>query len=166
MARLTKKDLKNLLKECLREIMLEEGLIVKTNESSKKPQINNNSNIPLNEQKKQLRQKILSMQEDSTTGITGNVIESIDNPMLLENINKLANGAGNGNSKQANLFAQLLADTAVTTLQKQNVPGEHGGVVLESLNAYSEEQQEADLEQLSGLGDMSHWAKVAFSKKQ
>jgi hypothetical protein len=155
MARLTKKDLKNLFKECLREILLEEGLIASSNN---RPIVSENKKLDRNLLRDKIRQQVSDDNED--------IVSSINNQGLLENIKHIASDVGAG-SKNANLYAQILADTAMTTLQDQNIPGETGGVRLEGLNVYTKEQAIKDSESLQTLssGDLGQWAKIAFSKK-
>jgi len=141
MARLTKKDLKAILKECLREILKEEGMIGGSTHSTQ--QIKTESN---------------------RTNISNTSVRH--NP-LLENVNLLAKVTG---GKKSDLYAQILADTATTTLLAQKEPNMQGMTNLPEF--YTEEQIASDsesiqqlTEQFSATGDMSHWAKLAFAKK-
>lgn len=145
MARLTKKDFKGLLKECLREILLEEGMIGSTSSANK---------LVVSENKQLNRNNLKN----------NKLVEEpkINNPVLMENIQRLSSAAG----EKASLYAKLLEDTAVTTLQEQNLPGEKGAIKVESV--YTEEHLQEDLSALQGLsddGNISKWAQIAFSKK-
>jgi len=143
MARLTKKDLKSILKECLKEILKEEGLIGLQQNN----QTVNQNNLPLNKK------------NDFT----------MKNKALMENVGMLANVVSKDKS---NLYTQILADTAMTTLQEQKDPTMLSGMVP-AQEFYSEEQVIQDTEsiqklteQFSSAGDITHWAKLAFAKKE
>lgn len=150
MARLTKKDLKLILKECLREILLEEGIIgeQKNNIVARQNSYNynnNNNNLPVQSQ------------------------QNLAKKALLENVNMLANATG----EKSSMYADILADTAMTTLQAQNQLEPRGRSMPVVQEFYSEEQADQDAqsihqltEQFSSVGDMSHWARLAFAKKE
>lgn len=139
--KLTKKELKSILKECMREIMQEEGML---------------STKSLNESRQPLNQQ-------------SNPNVPKQNNMLLEKVNNLASQLSIGtDGKNKSMFAEILADTAMNTLQKQMEPGMRGVSGLINESTYSEQQldQEIDtLTQFSTSGNTSDWAKIAFGGK-
>jgi hypothetical protein len=151
MARLTRKDLKNLLKECLLEILREEKILAPLKENL----VTNNNKHVLNENPYNNQQK-------------SNVLPiNNKNSALIETVQTVANAFGSKSS----MFADLLADTAMTTLQAQRnggLPGDRlgEGMILES---FVEAEQKNDVQSLQNLapdGDVKKWAKFAFAKKE
>ena len=149
MARLTRKDLKSLLKECLLEILKEEKILAPLKENitaNNKPILNENPYI--------------SQQKSNGLPINNK------NSALIETVQTVASAFGSKSS----MFADLLADTAMTTLQAQRnggLPGDRlgEGMILES---FVEAEQKSDVQTLQNLapdGDVKKWAKFAFAKK-
>ena len=151
MARLRREDLKKLLKECLLEILTEEKLLIPLKEN-----IATNNKILLNDN------PYTSQQSKINTLPTNN-----KNSALIESVQSVANAFGS----KSGMFADLLADTAMTTLQAQRNGGGPGdrlgdGMILES---FVEEEQKNDTNALQTLapdGDVKKWAKFAFAKKE
>jgi hypothetical protein len=156
----TKTEFKALLKECLKEVLEEEGLLKNTKEHSYK---RNSANEMIATKTSIPENKI----EEEKNGV---------NPLLMEKVEQLSNSISNGNKEQNDLMRKIFADTALTTLQEQLVPGDSLGMYdpteLVSAKASNititknkSNTNHDDLKALSVDGDVSRWAKVAFSKK-
>lgn len=165
MARLTKKELKNILKECLVEILREDNVLSSLKENINKSKNNiNQNNITKRkltlEEKNRLKNQLTDDSEDNSRSN----IKNINNSVLVENIAALSEAVGSINGKK-DLFADILADTAATTYQKQAEYGVRGTVLLEE--NYSNDEMEKEISTLQDIagGDLNHWAKVAFNKK-
>jgi hypothetical protein len=151
MARLKREDLKKLLKECLLEILREEKMLAPLKENF----------VPSNE-KVVLNGNPYAGQQKPNVLPTNN-----KNSALIESVQSVANAFGS----KSGMFADLLADTAMTTLQAQRnggLPGDRlgDGMILES---FVEEEQKNDTNALQSLapdGDVKKWAKFAFAKKE
>jgi len=151
MARLRREDLKKLLKECLLEILTEEKLLVPLKEN-----IATNNKILLNDNPYTSQQPKINILPTNNK-----------NSALIESVQSVANAFGS----KSGMFADLLADTAMTTLQAQRnggLPGDRlgDGMILES---FVEEEQKNDTNALQTLapdGDVKKWAKFAFAKKE
>lgn len=172
--KLTKKDLKSVLKECLREILLEEGVIVKEAVSRGT--------------RKTLREESEDEQPSARSNIVKQAQASGINPLLLERIN---NVVGNSDGDPAkSMYEKIFFDTAMTTLQSQESAGHsvlHGGgsystpaaaaaalslteVVDRSMpTPYTTAAQplasKDQLKDMAPAGDTKLWAKIAFAKK-
>lgn len=152
MARLTKKDLKSILKECLREILKEEGIVL----SEQKNHVGNTRFAPAPE-----------MMPEAP----------IQNNRLLETINQTADRFAVKGNGEADMMRQILADTAATTLQAQNAAGHAVGSYGAGSGAgdmgsfdmpaspQQQAQERAELSKLSQDGDIGRWAKLAFAGK-
>jgi hypothetical protein len=154
-ARLTKKDLKAILKECLREILKEEGIVL--SEQKSHGGVGNTRYAPAPEMKPEA---------------------PIQNNRLLETVNQTADRFAVKGNGEADMMRQILADTAATTLQTQNAAGHAvgangSGAPMGDMGAGYEmptspqqaAQERAELSELSHEGDIGRWAKVAFAGK-
>ena len=152
MARLKREDLKKLLKECLLEILREEKILSPLKENF----VTNNNKTLLNENPYTAQQPKINVLPTNNK-----------NSALIESVQSVANAFGS----KSGMFADLLADTAMTTLQAQRNGGGPGdrlgdGMILES---FVEEEQKNDTNALQTLapdGDVKKWAKFAFAKKE
>jgi len=149
MAKITRGELKKILKECLREILKEEGMLVEAKKRQPAP-----AATPTGERtaiRKELRQRM-------------NSEAHVANPRLMEHVNSLA--AAVGDSSKVDMMRTLLEDTANTTLQEQLEMG--SGVARGLVLPPTEKQTREDLEAVQSLaldGDVTHWAKIAFANK-
>jgi cytolysin (calcineurin-like family phosphatase) len=165
MAKITKKQLKGILKECLKEILQEEGILLSETVSSR------GQKGKAAAHRAYARDLISSeQQEESSTGIT--------NPRLQEHVNGLADSLGSTGNADNEMFRNILADTALNTLQKQQDAGHSvgaasGGAVAagdvtsllsEGSSAGAVTQTDrSQLQELSHEGDTSRWAALAFA---
>lgn len=159
MAKLTKKELKQVLKECIREIFKEEGIVLA--EGATATAIKNNRIAA--------PETVYHEQQETEA--------PIQNSRLMETVNSIANSFSVKGDKEADLFRSILADTAATTLQEQQGAGHSvgqqgsSGLISELATAsipVSSQQVQSDRSELSSLshgGDISRWAKVAFAGK-
>jgi hypothetical protein len=184
--KLSKKELKAILKECLREIMEEEGLMLEASgRPSKTSAAKRISGVSLPErEEKTFSNNAPALPSDMMDGV---------NPLLLERVN---NAVGTIGSDAKDMFQKIFLDTAVTTLQSQEGAGHsvlQGGSSYSSptaaaaalsmaetlsLDSHSSQthseavsspslllEQHKQLESMAPAGDMKLWAKIAFSKK-
>jgi hypothetical protein len=155
-------EFKQLLKECLLEILTEEPVIQsKLNEAknivSKNQQRASNNGNPIKEIKaKQILRSMVGADDDNNENV-----DSFDNPVMMEHINMIAAGAAGGNKKQAELMKSIFADTALNTLpnQKEIAKGVAVGSTMGDMNT-----EGVNLDSLFHEGDMTRWANVAFKK--
>ena len=141
MAKLSKKLLKEIVKECLVEI-LAEGLAggdsLQLTESI--------SNVKSNPNKKRIPSSIQKMMPP----------KKVKNSNFENNINETIR-----NTTQDPIMAEILADTAKTTLQEQ-INAEGAGHKPMGNDAASRTVASNDLEDLFG-GASNNWAQLAFS---
>jgi len=168
MARLTKSGLKAILKEtlkeCIREILVEEPQIFENQLKMASNIQKTNPAAPTRkvENPRQVAQDLVAKSFADENNSFG-----LENSMLAENINSIAASFGiGGDSSQQDLMKEIFTDTAVTTLQQQHEIGMTGGTIPMNLPATEEQakEDEESLKKLSVCGDMSRWAKVAFAK--
>lgn len=150
MARLTKKELKGILKECLREILKEEGILLAeagtTNQQSRPA---------------------------AKEGVTPSN-QPVTNTRLMETVSTLSGRFAGKGKKETTLMQRIFSDTAATTLQEQQASGHSvgagaGGMPTDvgDISMPSTPQRQAqdtnDLQSLSHQGDVGRWAQVAFA---
>ncbi len=136
--KMTKSQLKVLMKECLSEL-IEEGAFDK--------------------RLSQLTESKFSSMGSSTTGTSATNSGGV-NPKIIEAVNTLTMGRKN----QKGLFQELLMETALTSLQTQLETASgllENSVQVDSPNSIKEQQ----LVNLAG-GNPMRWAKAAFGGKQ
>ena len=93
-------------------------------------------------------------------------VEEIANQNLAQTIRNLSEGSNVGGVSKG-MFAELLMDTATNTLQNQLREEKDANGMFLGGDGISAEQAMTDINQLEMLagGDISRWAKSAFSKK-
>ena len=68
-----------------------------------------------------------------------------------------------GDSKMADAYASIFADTAVNTLPNM-LAGEGSGIGSRRAEQLTESVNSEQLQNMAVAGDVSRWAKVAFGK--
>lgn len=152
MARLTKETLKGIFKECLREILKEEGIIQNLKE-----------NVKFSRSPSPMLNESVDDDGDDDQPQLNNEQEAV----MLESIRSLSRGMGHS-GKNANLYAELLADTALKTLPEQmssDMTSQGKTGIPEVYTKKAQEKDMADLKSLTGGADLTRWSKVAFAKK-
>jgi len=142
MAKVSKSLLKEIVKECLVEI-LAEGL-------------SNGDSADLNES----IQKSVQHRKSSSSRIMKNMLpprEKVANENFQENARKVIS-----NVTSDPVMADLLADTAQTTLQEQNSADSSNRFAGKATDVASKIVSESDPEELFG-GAASKWSQLAFS---
>lgn len=140
MAKLTKSDLKKIMKECLVEILEENGLsLVSESTTPTQPKVD----------------PLVSPPAPSAPA------RPIENAMLKENVNLLAGSIGITNPDKQDIFASIFEDTALHTLQEQREHGQ-GAIPTVPVNPAAIEKEVKQLEELSVDGDIGRWAQVAL----
>lgn len=160
--KVTKGQLKSLLKECIKEL-LDEGAF------------NNALEEVLTEASAQQTQQPMTghqvMREQSKDLSVGN-FENPNERLTALSKQMAAQVAGNSSPQQKAILENIFADTAATTLQEQPMgSGGAGGNMRNLLGEpqVSEQQQQVDMNQLQALsmgGDISRWAQAAFANKK
>lgn len=169
MAKLTKKELKGVLKECLKEILQEEGILLAEGQS-----VSSRSSESSTKTKRPVSSDIV--------GATSNSYQNSEpqHDPLKEMVKNVSSEFSNPN--EASLMEKIFADTATTTLMTQQSAGHAvsgggyssgGGGYMSALHeavgnssehtAQASQQDEQELSSLSFQGDIGRWAKVAFA---
>jgi hypothetical protein len=158
MAKLTKSELKKVFKEaireCLQEIIAENSQLVEAIAPKQPKTITETKKISSAESKR-IAQGLVSQAmvderpEDNSP---------IENPMLIETVNSVANSMTQHDQGKADMMRNILADTAKTTLQEQNSQVGAAGAQPPEVNVES-------IKELSPNGDTKRWAKIALAKK-
>ena len=187
--KLTKGEFKAMIKECIKELITEGAFDTVLAESMQKPVASGGQRKVLPAGKKSTPQprsadpmfqqrvreaarRMVSESDDYRYGnfygeAQGLVAEEAPvAPGLQRLVESTATSMAKGNPALANQYAAILADTAVNTLPKQmaNDPSRSGYSGLAGLGAHAqvEKVQEQDLQNMAPMGDMSHWAALAF----
>lgn len=159
MAKLTKKELKGLLKECLLEILNEENIL---------PALKESYAVDANSQPSVQRASVNDLVAANTNTPAENSEDMRQSQLVRENVGSLAALAGNG--KDSALYESILADTALTTYQTQlSDPefkkGSSGVYIPEHVSREQEAKDKQEIENLVPGQDIGRWAQVAFGKK-
>lgn len=177
--KMTKSDFKGLIKECIREL-IQEGAFNEVGsviaENAKPSTSIRAAAKDLVQQKKNpvdvARARNLAARMAGYDDLTP---ESSDAPSapINENLKKLiettSSQMGKGDSKAANAYAAILADTAMNTLPQQMAQdtsrgGGYGALAAASMQGVQEKVAPRELQAIAPSGDVSHWAKLAFGK--
>jgi hypothetical protein len=177
--KMTKTQFKNMVKECLLEI-IKEGQIHEIatsqhNSSANHASYSASSAYDRERIRSSIRNAVLEnpvdhgdmsngfnypLQHDSAGYNMGS-----NQKMLIEN---MAMNMAKGNSQHAATYAAIFADTAINTIPKQAAAGDTqgaGGLMGASHGNMTEIVSEQGLQKLAG-GDMARWATVAFGGKK
>ena len=144
MARLTKEILKSLMRECIEEIFEEKNLVLMKEGARAAPVAPAPAARPTAQPEAPAERPARR-----------------ENPMLVENINRLASSLAITSPDKQSLYADIFADTAANTLQEQVEPGKGNVQAIEVTPEVMEKEVE-QLEHLSIDGDIGRWAAVAF----
>lgn len=140
MAKLTKNELKSILKECLKEILHEEGILLAEGSA-------------------------VSRKEETEQTQRQNAAKT----RLFEHVNSVASNFGESDVMRK-IFEDTAITTLQKQEANGHSVGLAGGASVPMLSEVaSVEQVKQDKQQLSNLsfgGDISRWAKVAFANKQ
>jgi hypothetical protein len=151
--KMTKQDLKNLMKECLRELIAEGAFSKALLETNKKQ--GNGVAQPTG-----IYTLPPTNSNDGLINNNNNNNEEQINPNLIRTIKAASSLITRGDPKQSKIMENILLDTATTTLQKQLAgEGQGGGIPA------TPEETRADETQLKMLG-AQNWARLAFNDKQ
>ncbi len=159
MAQVTKKELKAILKECLQEILKEQGVVLAESTSRN----GNTSRVSADD-------IVTTENKRPPTVVTP----------LMETVDRVAAPFALKGGAEADMMRSILADTAATTLQEQQAHGHSVGqgagvgaggmpVVVGDIAMPTSPQQVAkergELSSLISGGDTTMWAKIAFASK-
>jgi hypothetical protein len=164
--KLTKTDLKKILKECLIEIFQENPAMLVVSEGRSqvtRKKVNGNliKEIPTTNTTTANR-PIAEDNNDNNLSSSSR----INNPSLRESVDLITRQLSQGSSSNSDLIRRALEDTALTTLQNQlggpsGMSLAEGGTGNASPEILAQEQQE--LKALAVDGDLGRWAKIALA---
>jgi hypothetical protein len=175
--KLTKTEFKSMIKECIRELVKEGAFNeVLTEEISNavksNPRVASNDMVSKKNPVDVARARSLAARMAGYNEFSGNSEEVSDMPMN-ENLKKLiettSSQMSKGDSKAANAYAAILADTAINTLPQQMAQdpsrnGGYGAMAAAGMQGVQEKVAPQELQAIAPSGDVSHWAKLAFGK--
>lgn len=177
--KMTKSDFKGLIKECIRELIKEGAFNEVANVMAENVKPNSSIRIAARDmiEKKNpvdtARARNLAARMAGYDDFVPESSEMNSSMPINENLKKLiettSNQMGKGDSKAANAYAAILADTAMNTLPQQMAQdtsrgGGYGAMAAASMQGAQEKVAPQDLQAIAPSGDMSHWAKLAFGK--
>lgn len=184
--KLNKSEFKNMIKECIRELVdegafnevLKENIVpALTQTQVKRPAAKDlvQEKDPIKKARAQAMARRIAGY-DEYAGLS-NIPEDVSagqsapiNDNLKRLIESTANQMSKGDSKAANAYAAIFADTAMNTLPQQlaNDPGSSGGfgsLAAAAMQGAQEKVTETELKSLAPTGDMTRWAKIALGTK-
>ena len=176
---MTKADFKGIIKECIRELVKEGAFTEALTEGVKQPVTKEQSSFRAAAQElisnaPKVDPEKLKAQAAQMSGYYEGAESTPDARPINSHVKKLieatANEMGKGNSKLSNAYAAIFEDTAIHTLPQQMANETSGGSGMGAMQAAGMRNQEekvapAQLEAMAVEGDMSRWARVAFSGK-
>ena len=176
--KMTKNDFKGLIKECIREL-IKEGAF---NEVATVMAENTNPTSSVRAAARDMINQKNPVDTARARGLAARMAgydeytpETSDMPSapMNENLKKLIEATssqmGKGDSKAANAYAAILADTAMNTLPQQMAQdpsrnGGYGAMAAAGMQGVQEKVAPQELQAIAPSGDVSHWAKLAFGK--
>jgi hypothetical protein len=188
--KLNKSEFKNMIKECIRELVdegafnevLKENIVpvitqARAEASNKRVAARDivQAKDPIKKAEAQAMARRIAGY-DEMSGLS-NIPENSSvehsapiNDNLKRLIESTANQMSKGDSKAANAYAAIFADTAMNTLPQQlaNDPGSSGGfgsLAASAMQGAQEKVTETQLQSLAPTGDMTRWAKIALGNK-
>jgi len=153
--KLTKKELKSILKECLLEIFQD--------------QLNQPSPKKSGAELTSVMSEVLIPRSPTNTPLPPQQlpVSKIQNPGLQERVNNVADTLSIHDPSKAEMYRAILEDTALNTLQRQHEMGALGasGFSVGPVTAADAASDQAQLKSIAPGGDVSLWAKIAFGNK-
>jgi hypothetical protein len=186
--KLTKADFKSIIKECITELIKDGSFNEVLRESM---QDLGNTPLPAAAPKRKSAQDLLTANpvnsamaraaaarmtgydDYNVPGMNSDDLSEMTNMPVNQNVLKLvettAAQISKGDSKSANAYAAILADTAMNTLPQQMAQdpsrgGGYGALAAAGMQGHQEKVAPQELQAIAPSGDMSHWAKLAFGK--
>jgi len=180
--KLTKTEFKAMIKECIRELVKEGAFnevlteevsnAVKTNRVASGDMISKKNPVDV------ARARSLAARVAGYNDFGGNSEDTSDIPMsttmpMNESLKKLiettSSQMSKGDSKAANAYAAILADTAINTLPQQmsqdpSRGSGYGALAAANMQNVQEKVAPKELQAIAPQGDIGHWAKLAFGK--
>jgi hypothetical protein len=181
--KMTKSDFKGMIKECIRELIKEgafnDAYIMSesaraastTNRTASNDMVSQKN--PVDVARARAAAARMAGYDDMGLGASENANVPTSSAPINQNMKKLVEAASTqmskGDSKMANAYAAILADTAMHTLPQQMAqdPSRNGGYGAMAAAGMQSEQEKVNPEQLQAIapaGDLGHWAKLAFGK--
>src|SRR5574337_2218873 len=147
--KLTKSEFKEMLKECILELVSEGKLPL--------GQLTEATDNHHHHQYPQRQTAAVGVEQESYT----------ENNNLNQAVKATAMAIAKGNARQASMFEKVIMDTAMTTLQEKLLAERSagGGGGYAGLPA-TPEQKELDQAQLNSFAGKNIWAKLAFGGKK
>lgn len=180
--KLTKTEFKSMIKECIRELVKEgafnEVLTEEISNVAKSTRVASSDMVSKKNPIDVARARSLAARMAGYNDFGGNSEDMSDIPMnttmpMNENLKKLiettSSQMGKGDTKAANAYAAILADTAIHTLPQQmsqdtSRGGGYGALAAASMQGIQEKVAPKELQAIAPQGDVTHWAKLAFGK--
>lgn len=179
--KMTKSDFKGMIKECIREL-IKEGAFNDASIMSESARASSATNRtasndmvsqknPVDVARARSAAARIAGYDDMGLGASENI--PTHTAPMNQNMKNLVEAASTqmskGDSKMANAYAAILADTAMHTLPQQMAqdPSRNGGYGAMAAAGMQSEQEKVAPEQLQAIapsGDLGHWAKLAFGK--
>jgi len=153
--KMTKKDLKLMMKECIVELIQEGAFNHVGSTSTMMPQ----------------PQQMINPMLMGNNPFTGMPMQQQQNPATQMEVfakqaaAQYAQQFGGSNPAQANMFQHIFEDTIKNTLPQQAMSTEKfpGQEIL--TETFGEQEVRQDVKKLEKVGDVSRWAKLAFSQR-
>lgn len=180
--KLTKTEFKSMIKECIRELVKEgafnEVITEEVSSVSKSTRVASNDMVAKKNPIDIARARNAAARMAGYNDFIGNPDDISDVPTsttmpMNEGLKKLiettSSQMSKGDSKAANAYAAILADTAMNTLPQQMAQdpsrgGGYGALAAAGMQGAQEKVAPQELQAIAPQGDVSHWAKLAFGK--
>lgn len=174
--KLTKTEFKSMIKECIRELVKEgafnEVLSEEVSNVAKSNRIASRDMVSTKNPTDVAKARMLAARMAGYNDFNGSS-ENVSDVPMNENLKKLiettSSQMGKGDTKAANAYAAILADTAMNTLPQQMAQdpsrnGGYGALAAAGMQGVQEKVAPQELQAIAPAGDVSHWAKLAFGK--
>jgi hypothetical protein len=179
--KMTKSDFKGMIKECIREL-IKEGAFNDASIMSESARASSATNRtasndmvsqknPVDVARARSAAARIAGYDDMGLGPSENI--PTQTAPMNQNMKNLVEAASSqmskGDSKMANAYAAILADTAMHTLPQQMAQdpsrnGGYGAMAAAGMQGAQEKIAPEQLQAIAPAGDLGHWAKLAFGK--
>lgn len=177
--KMTKNDFKGLIKECIRELIKEgafdEVATVMAENANPTSSVRTAARDMVSQKNPidTARARAAAARMAGYDELSFGASENADMPSapMNQNMKKLVEATSSqmskGDSKMANAYAAILADTAMHTLPQQMAQdpsrnGGYGAMAAAGMQGAHEKVAPQELQAIAPSGDVSHWAKLAF----
>lgn len=179
--KMTKNDFKGMIKECIRELIKEgafnEVATVMAENVNPTSSVRTAARDMINQKNPvdtaRARAAVARMAGYDEGGFGASEAADMPSAPMNQSMKKLVEATSSqmskGDSKMANAYAAILADTAMHTLPQQMAQdpsrnGGYGAMAAAGMQGAQEKVAPQELQAIAPSGDVSHWAKLAFGK--